>query len=384
MGRHMNTVEQTEIWDRYEAGQTFTEIAASVGRPLSTVRDYVARHGFRRPVGPPAWSSARMSLMDREEISRGLVAGESLRSIARRLDRAPSTICREVNTNGGRGAYRAVDAEDRVRERAKRPKVPKLAANSRLRILVESKLAVRWSPEQISGWLRTQYPTDPSMWVCHETIYRSVYAHHRGVLRKELWRCLRTRRAARTPRTGHRRGRGQGVIRDPVLISARPGVVETREEAGHWEGDLLVGNRVTAVATLVEPKTRYLILAALPGSRTAEALNNAIAAQLEAFPPTLRRTLTWDQGKETAGHKTLREKAGIEVYLCDPYSPWQRGTNENTNGLLRQYFPKSTNFYKLDQRAYDQVAAELNNRPRQILGWQTPHQALTAVTKQTS
>ena len=286
MGCHMNTVEQTEIWDRYEAGQTFTEIAASVGRPLSTVRDYVARHGFRRPVGPPAWSSARMSLMDREEISRGLVAGESLRSIARRLDRAPSTICREVNTNGGRGAYRAVDAEDRVRERAKRPKVPKLAANSRLRILVESKLAVRWSPEQISGWLRTQYPTDPSMWVCHETIYRSVYAHHRGVLRKELWRCLRTRRAARTPRTGHRRGRGQGVIRDPVLISARPGVVETREEAGHWEGDLLVGNRVTAVATLVEPKTRYLILAALPGSRTAEALNNAIAAQLEAFPPT--------------------------------------------------------------------------------------------------
>ena len=384
MGRHMNTVEQTEIWDRYEAGQTFTEIAASVGRPLSTVRDYVARHGFRRPVGPPAWSSARMSLMDREEISRGLVAGESLRSIARRLDRAPSTICREVNTNGGRGAYRAVDAEDRVRERAKRPKVPKLAANSRLRILVESKLAVRWSPEQISGWLRTEYPTDPSMWVCHETIYRSLYAHHHGVLRKELWRCLRTRRAARTPRTGHRRGRGQGVIRDPVLISARPGVVETREEAGHWEGDLLVGNRVTAVATLVERKTRYLILAALPGSRTAEALNNAIAAQLEAFPPTLRRTLTWDQGKEIAGHKTLREKAGIEVYLCDPYSPWQRGTNENTNGLLRQYFPKSTNFYKLDQRAYDQVAAELNNRPRQTLGWQTPHQALTAVTKQTS
>ena len=174
------------------------------------------------------------------------------------------------------------------------------------------------------------------------------------------------------------------MIRDPVLISARPGVVETREEAGHWEGDLLVGNRVTAVATLVERKTRYLILAALPGSRTAEALNNAIAAQLEAFPPTLRRTLTWDQGKEIAGHKTLREKAGTEVYLCDPYSPWQRGTNENTNRLLRQYFPKSTNFYKLDQRAYDQVAAELNNRPRQILGWQTPHQALTAVTKQTS
>ena len=384
MGRHMNTVEQTEIWDRYEAGQTFTEIAASVGRPLSTVRDYVARHRFRRLGGPPAWSSARLSLMDQEEISRGLVAGESLRSIAGRLNRAPSTICREVNANGGRDRYRAVDAEDRVRERAKRPKVPKVAANSRLRTLVESKLAARWSPEQISGWLRTEYPTDQSMWVSHETIYRSLYANHHGVLRKELWRCLRTRRAGRTPRTGHRRGRGQGVIRDPVLISARPGVVETREEAGHWEGDLLVGNRVTAVATLVERKTRYLILAALPGTCTAEALNNAIAAQLGTFPPTLRRTLTWDQGKEIAGHKTLREKAGIEVYLCDPYSPWQRGTNENTNGLLRQYFPKSTNFYKLDQRAYDQVAAELNNRPRQILGWQTPHQALTAVTKQTS
>ena len=380
MGRHMNTVEQTTIWDRYEAGDTFTEVARSVGRSVSTVRDYVARHGFRRPVGPPAWSSARMSLVDREEISRGLVAGESFRSIARRLGRAPSTISREVNASGGRERYRAVEAEDRVREAVRRPKVPKLAENAELRALVEDKLTCLWSPEQIAAWLRSQYPTEAAMWVCHETIYRSLYAQHHGVLRKDLWRCLRTRRAVRTPRGGHRRGRGQGVIKDPVMISARPRVVETRTQVGHWEGDLLVGNRTTAVVTLVERKTRFLVMAALPGKRTAEALNTAVAAQLGRFPESLRRSLTWDQGKEIAHHKALRERVGIDVYLCDPNSPWQRGTNENTNGLLRQYFPKSTDFYQLDQGIYDQVAAELNNRPRRVLEWGTPHQALTAAT----
>lgn len=379
MGRHMNIVEQTEVWDRYEAGETFTEIARVVGRSVSTVRDYVARHGFRRPAGPPAWSSARLSLADREETSRGLVASESLRAIARRLGRAPSTICREVNANGGRSGYRAVDAEDRVRERAKRPKVPKLAANPELRGVVEAKLAMRWSPEQISAWLRVEYSADPSMRVCHETIYRSLYAQHHGVLRKDLWRCLRTRRATRTPRAGHRRGRGQGVLKDAVMISARPRAVETRHEAGHWEGDLLVGHRTTAVATLVERKTQFLILAALPGNHTAKALNDALAAHLGALPPALRRTLTWDQGKEIAHHKALRERLGIQVYVCDPNSPWQRGTNKNTNGLLRQYYPKSTNFYNLNQAAFDEVATELNNRPRKILGWNTPHQALTAV-----
>lgn len=380
MGPFMNAAEQTEIWDRYEAGETATVIAAAIGRPLSTVWGLVKRHGHRRPPGPPAWSSARLSLADREEISRRLVAGDSLRAIARCLGRAPSTISREVCGNGGRKAYRAVKAEDRVRASVKRPKVPRLAANTALAELVEEKLGEWWSPEQIAGWLRLEHPDDPSMWVSHETIYRSLYADDHGVLRRDLWRCLRTRRAARQPKTTRSRKRGQGTIKDQVSIHERPASVEARHQAGHWEGDLMVGTKSTAVATLVERKTRFLVLAGLDGARTADRLNQAVAAQLAPFPGPLRRTLTWDQGKEIARHQQLRHQTGLDVYLCDPRSPWQRGTNENTNGLLRQYLPRRTDLYALTQQDFDAIAASLNNRPRRVLGWRTPRQALEAAS----
>ena len=375
MKSRMSDAVQSEIWDRYENGENYTDIGTAVGRSLTTVRSFVMRHDYKRPQVPTPWSSARLSLLDREEISRQLVAGYSFRAIARMLGRAPSTISREVNVNGGRQAYRAVRAETSVRKRVKRPRAPKLAESDQLRRLVEAKLAELWSPEQIAGWLRSEFPTEPSMWIGHEAIYRAIYAHDVGVLDARLWRCLRTRRAARRARR-RRGGRGQGVIKKPILITERPRHIDDRVEVGHWEGDLIVGKRCSALATLVERRTRFVVLATLPGGRTAELLNTAVSRQLSQFPPLLQRSLTWDQGKEIAGHEQLRARLRMDVYLCQPNIPWQRGTNENTNGLLRQYLPRSTDFYALTQANADQIAASLNNRPRHTLDWQTPATAL--------
>jgi IS30 family transposase len=313
-------------------------------------------------------------MAEREEISRGVAAGEPCRQIAARLGRAPSTVSRELARNGGRHHYRAQAADAAAFRRAQRPKPAKLVLRPRLRVVVEAKLALRWSPQQIAGWLPLAYPSDPVMRVSHETIYLSLFVQSRGALRRELQRCLRTGRAMRYPR-GKRLPQGRGQLRDVVLISQRPAEAEDRAVPGHWEGDLLLGKRPSAVATLVERASRYLTLVALPDGYKAEQVRLALAAAVARLPEQLRRSLTWDQGKEMAEHTKFTVDTGVQVYFCDPRSPWQRGSNENTNGLLRQYLPKSGDLRQFDQAALDAIAAELNGRPRQTLGFKTPSQA---------
>jgi transposase, IS30 family len=336
-------------------------------------RAVVALH--RPPKREPRRSPLRLSLAEREEISRGLAAGEPVRAIARRLGRAPSTVCREVAANGGRGRYRACAADRRAVRLIRRPKPARLAACPRLREAVEGKLELRWSPQQIAAWLKISYPDDPEMRVSHETIYLSLFVQSRGALRKELARYLRRGRARRRPR-GLSVMNGQGQLRGTVHISQRPAEASDRAVPGHWEGDLLFGTRSSTVATLAERTSRFVMLVSLPNSHTAGVVADALADAITTLPSQLRRSLTWDQGKEMAEHARFSVAAGVPVYFCDPHSPWQRGSNENTNGLLRQYFPRSTDFRALTQRDLDAVAAELNDRPRQTLGWKSPCQAL--------
>jgi IS30 family transposase len=336
-------------------------------------RAVVALH--RPPKREPRRSPLRLSLAGREEISRGLAAGEPVREIARRLGRAPSTVCREVAANGGRDQYRACAADRRAVRRMRRSKPAKLARCPRLREAVESKLELRWSPQQIAAWLRISYPDDPEMRVSHETIYLSLFVQSKGALRKELARYLRRGRARRRPR-GLSVSNGQGQLRGTVHISQRPAEASDRAVPGHWEGDLLFGTRSSTVATLVERKSRFVMLVGLPGGHTADVVADALADAITSLPSQLRRSITWDQGKEMAGHARFSVATGVPVYFCDPHSPWQRGSNENTNGLLRQYFPRSTDFRALTQRDLDAVAAELNDCPRQTLGWKSPCQAL--------
>jgi IS30 family transposase len=331
---------------------------------------------LRRP--PPAErrrSPLRLSLAEREEISRGLAGGESFRAIAARLGRAPSAVSREVAVNGGRHRYRACRAETNALARGRRPKASKLATCKRLRAVVKAKLEKRWSPQQIAGWLPTAFPGDTEMRVSHETIYLTLYIQTRGALRKELTRYLRRRHTARRPR-GHSIANGQGQLRGTLHISQRPAEVEDRAVPGHWEGDLLYGKRMTAIATLVERHSRFVMLVELPNGHSADVVADALARHITALPQQLRRSLTWDQGKEMAAHARFSVATGVPVYFCDPRSPWQRGSNENTNGLLRQYFPKRSDLTPFSQHDLDAVAAELNGRPRQTLGWLTPSEAL--------
>jgi IS30 family transposase len=336
-------------------------------------RAVVALH--RPPQRKPQRSPLRLSLAEREEISRGLAAGAPVRQIARRLGRAPSTVCREVAANGGRDRYRACAADRRAVRRMRRPKPARLARCPRLRAVVESKLELRWSPQQIAAWLSISYPNDPEMRVSHETIYLSLFVQSRGALRKELARYLRRGRARRRPR-GLSVMNGQGQLRGTVHISQRPAEASDRAVPGHGEGDLLVGTRSSTVATLAERTSRFVMLAGLPGGHTAGVVADALADAITSLPSQLRRSLTWDQGKEMAEHARFSVATGAPVYFCDPHSPWQRGSNENTNGLLRQYFPRSTDLRALTQSDLDAVAAELNDRPRQTLGWKSPCQAL--------
>ena len=372
--RRLSESEKVEIWDRFEAGESLRSISRQLGRPPSTIRTHVVSGRFRRPLPAVEWSPRRLSLGEREEISRGLAADESLRCIARRLGRAASTVSREVAGNGGRVRYRAAQAHQTSRHRAQRPKPAKLASNHRLRTVVEDKLERWWSPLQISRWLLEQYPDDEEMRVSRETIYQSLFIQGKGALRKELWRCLRTGRAIRKPQGRPKSTKGQ--IRDMVMISERPAEVEDRAVPGHWEGDLLMGKRQTAIGTLVERWSRYVMLFALPDGNTAEAVRDALTATVQRLPEHLWQSLTWDQGKEMAQHAQFSVDTGIEVFFCDPNSPWQRGTNENTNGLLRQYFPKGTDMSKLTQHDLDQAAYSLNTRPRQTLNWMTPSDKL--------
>jgi IS30 family transposase len=370
----LSEAEKALIEELWSLGLPERGIGREVGRPHSTVRGYVKV--LRRPAPTPrSRSPLRLSLAEREDISRGLAAGESLRAIAARLGRAPSTVAREVAGNGGRGSYRAVTADGAAWRRAKRPKEQKLAGSELLRWLVEAALERRWSPQQVAGWLRRAFPDRPELWVSHETIYQSLYVQARGALRKELTAQLRRRHVTRKPR-GHSTYNGQGQLRGTLNISERPPEVEDRAVPGHWEGDLLFGKGMTAVATLVERQSRYLMLIALPEGHRAELVADALAAHITRLPELLRKSLTWDQGKEMAAHARFSVETGLPVYFCDPRSPWQRGSNENTNGLLRQYFPKRTSLAGYSQHDLDAIAAELNGRPRQTLGWMKPSEAL--------
>jgi IS30 family transposase len=371
--------EKEEIARLSASGLPSRLIGKQIGRAHRTVWNYV-RVLRRPPLPQPARSPLRLSLREREEISRGLAGGESLRAIARRLERASSTISREVTANGGRKRYRACVADKAALGRMRRPKVSKLAACPRLRAVVEEKLELRWSPQQISGWLVEAFAHDPEMRVSHETIYLSLFVQSRGALRKELTRYLRSGHTTRRPK-GHTVMNGQGQLRGTLNISARPAEANDRAVPGHWEGDLLMGKRMRAMATLVERKTRFVMLIALPNGHAADVVADALAAKVTELPEQLRRSLTWDQGKEMADHARFTVNTGVTVYFCDPRSPWQRGSNENTNGLLRQYFPKRSEISHYTQADLDAVAAELNGRPRQTLGWKTPSQALDEVLR---
>jgi len=374
MGRRFSEAERAGIWDSIERGESLRVIGRRMGRAHGSIRQFLVDNAGRRP-RPPGSSDLRLTLTEREEISRGLAGGLSLRVIAAGIGRAPSTVSREVNVNGGRTRYRALHAERDARRRARRPKVAKLARCRRLRLVVEAGLENYWSPQEISAWLAREYPDDPEMRVSHETIYMSLFVQGRGALRQELHQCLRTGRALRRPKARTKGGFGQGQIVDKVMISERPAEVADRAVPGHWEGDLIYGRRLTCIGTLVERSTRYVMLFALPNGHTAEAVRTAMTKKIRSLPTELRRTLTWDQGHEMAQHARFTIDTGVRVYFCDPKSPWQRGSNENTNGLLRQYLPKTTDLSTVSQTQLNAIARSLNGRPRQTLGWKSPSEA---------
>jgi transposase, IS30 family len=383
MTRRFSEAEKADIWDALERGEAMRGISRRMGRSPSSIYTFVVDNAGRRP-RPPGSSELRLSLVEREEISRGLAAGMSLRTIATGMGRAASTVCREVNANGGRRAYRALGAERASRHRARRPKVAKLARCRRLRAAVEARLADYWSPEEISAWLARAYPEDPEMRVSHETIYMSLFVQGRGALRQELHSCLRSGRALRRPKARTKGGFGQGQITNKVMISERPAEVRDRAVPGHWEGDLIYGRRMTCIGTLVERSTRYVMLFPLPDGHTAGLVRVALAKKIRSLPTELRRSLTWDQGHEMAEHARFTVDTGVQVYFCDPKSPWQRGTNENTNGLLRQYLPKSTDLSVVTQTELNAIARSLNRRPRQTLGWRSPSEAFNEAVAMTA
>jgi IS30 family transposase len=372
--------EIDEVWLRLKSGHTAKVTARQLGLPSSTLRTYLVRCGGVRPV-PRRRRAGRLSLADREEISRGLAAGRSLRAIAVELGRAPSTVSREVAANGGRKGYRATLSDRAAWAKATRPKPCKLAMNPMLAGIVAEKLKRRWSPEQIAGWLKLTYPDDPEMQVSHESIYRTLFVQSRGALNRELAVYLRTGRMLRRPK-GVRVPDGRGSRPNILNIRERPAEAEDRAVPGHWEGDLVFGKGMSPVATLVERSTRFLMLVALPnGDHKADAVADALTAAVKQLPTQLARSLTWDQGHEMAAHQRFTIDTGIKVYFCDPKSPWQRGSNENTNGLLRQYLPRRIDFRTLTQADFDAIALELNERPRQTLGFKTPSQALAEVLR---
>ena len=373
MGR-FTEAEIVEVWERRQAGELTRSIARRLGRHGSSIRRVFEDAGGVRPARRHR-AARHLSFREREGISRGIAGGEPLRSIAGRMGRAPSTVSREVTRNGGRLQYRAHLADAAAWGRARRPKVCKLATNRQLHEAVVDKLRDFWSPQQISGWLARTYPGVEAMRVSHETIHVTLFIQTRGGLKRELTQHLRTRRANRRPQ-GKRPSSGKGHIVDKVMISERPAEVQDRAVPGHWEGDLLMGRKQTAIGTLVERWSRYVMLFPLPDGNTAEAVRVALAATVQRLPDHLWKSLTWDQGKEMAQHVQFTVDTGVQVYFCDPRSPWQRSTNENTNGLLCQYFPKGTDMSALTQHNLNQAAYSLNTRPRQTLEWMTPSEKL--------
>ena len=375
--RGLTATQRAELWARWKAGQSLSDIARALGKPPGSVHGFLSSSGGIAPIGRTRAERA-LSLEQREEISRGLFAGESLRAIAVRIGRAPSTVSREITRNGGPDQYRAAFADAHAWQNAKRPKPCKLSEHPHLRELVADKLRLDWSPEQIAGWLAREFPGEADMHVSHETIYKSLFIQARGVLKKELMRHLRSRRVMRRARHSTSADQQRGRIVDAISIRERPAEVEDRAVPGHWEGDLLSGANNTHIATLVERHSRFTKLVKLEGKDTVSVVN-ALSRQVRTLPIVLRRTLTWDRGTELAQHKRFSIATNVQVFFCDPRSPWQRGTNENTNRLLRQYFPDGTDLSTFSQRDLNEIAERLNQRPRKTLGFLSPAEKLESV-----
>ena len=368
--------QRIDMWGRWKAGQSLHEIGRAFGKDHVSIQFVLSQHGGIVPAARSR-SPLTLTLAEREDISRGIASGSSIRAIAKSLQRAVSTVSREVARHGGRPQYRASEADHQAWESALRPKVCLLAIQVKLQTIVASKLILDWSPEQISGWLKIQYPNDESMRVSHETIYRSLFIQARGVLKKELIQHLRTKRRIRRSRHSRVGGQSRGQIVDAISIRERPAEIEDRAIPGHWEGDLLGGTNNSHIATLVERHSRFVALVKVTSKDTA-AVVAALSRHVRKLPASLRRSLTWDRGLEMAKHKSFTVATNVKVYFCDPQSPWQRGSNENTNGLLRQYFPKRTDLSGYSQSELDKVALRLNQRPRKTLGFETPEDRLRA------
>jgi transposase, IS30 family len=380
--RGFTAAERTELWDRWQRGESLKGIGRAFGKPSSSIYFLVAPHGGIRPAARHR-SRLALALSEREEISRGITAHQSARSIAKVLGRSPSTVSREISRNGGYDRYRAALADENAWIRARRPKHCKLANNPGLRQAVVRKLRLNWAPEQIAGWLKRTYPEDECYRVSHETIYRSLFVQARGVLKKELLCHLRSKRTIRRSKQAGLHGDGRGQIKDIVSIRQRPAAVEDRAVPGHWEGDLLSGSKNSYIATLVERQTRYVTLAKVANKDT-QTVVSALIKQAKTIPNELYKSLTWDRGKELADHRRLTLATNIDVYFCDPQSPWQRGSNENTNGLLRQYLPKGTDLSVYSQAQLNKVARQLNERPRKTLGFATPAERFNACVASTT
>ena len=374
--RGFTGAEKTELWDRWQRGESIKAIWRTFGKPSSSIRDQVAPHGGIRPASRRR-SQLALTLPEREEISRGLASPQSARSIARLLGRSASTASRELKRNGGYDRYRAAPADEQAWARSRRPKRCKLATSPWLRRAVTLKLRLNWSPEQIAGWLKRSHTGAESHCVSHETIYRSLFVQARGVLKKELLGYLRSKGAIRRSQRVDPNGLKPGQIKDLVSIRARPAAVEDRAVPGHWEGDLLTESNNSYIATLVERHTRYVMLAKVANKETQTDIS-ALIKQAKKLPSKLYKSLTWDRGKELTDHRRFTLATNIDVYFCDPQSPWQRRSNENTNGLLRQYFPKCTDLSAHSQAHLNKVARQLNERPRKTLQFETPAERFNA------
>lgn len=377
MGRPgLSAAQKTELWHRWKNGQSLSDIGRALGKHAGSIHGVVSSNGGFVP-SIRRRSRLALTLAEREEISRGIASNISVRKIAVTIGRSPSTVSREIARHGDRDKYRAFDADAKAWVQAKRPKQCRLTTHPKLKWAVANKLGLDWSPEQISGWLKLEFPDDESMRVSHETIYRSLFIQARGVLKRELIGHLRSRRMMRRSKNARTEGQSRRQIIDGISIRERPADVEDRAIPGHWEGDLITGSNNTHIATLVERYSRFTLLVKVQGKDTVSVVS-ALSKQVRKLPVELRRSLTWDRGMELAHHKKFTVATNVQVYFCDPRSPWQRGTNENTNRLLRQYFPKGTDLSGYSQSDLNKIALRLNQRPRKTLGFYTPADKLEA------
>jgi IS30 family transposase len=373
--------QKSQMWDRWQKGESLHSIARLFDRGHSSISRILSATGGIRPPKRTR-SSLALSLSEREDISRGIAAALTIRAIAAQLSRSPSTVCREINRNGGYYHYRATHAEQAAWDRALRPKLCKLAGNKPLTRIIVKKLQLQWSPQQVAGWLKREYSGNEEYYVSHETIYKSLFIQSRGVLKKELLKTLRSKRIMRRSRNSSLKKQGLRGITNAVSISERPASVEDRAVPGHWEGDLIAGSNNSFIATLVERHSRYVMLAKVKDKDT-ESVVSALIKQSKKLPSELYKSLTWDRGTEMAGHRRFTLATDIDVYFCDPHSPWQRGSNENTNRLLRQYFPKGTDLALHSQAKLNAVARRLNERPRKTLEYETPAERFNACVAST-